>query len=217
MSLCIISDGTSFEYLPATTIYLLTFNFQDKEVFMKNSDKPTAGTNPDTANQGRSQEGKRSQGDVQISRQGSGEREYTPGIPTLFNSFFGNDLPGLFNFEFPSFGRIAKNLPAVNIRERRDDFVVEVAAPGMTKENFDIDIDNNMLHISAEANYKRSEEEENYTRREFQQTSFSRYFTLPDSVDADKIEAKYTDGVLCITLPKKEEAKAKPPKKIRIS
>jgi HSP20 family protein len=182
---------------------------------MKSSNQQNTNTGNESGNE-RSQ-GNRNQGDVQISRQGSKEERPSTGFPTVFNSFFGDDFPSLFNLDFPSFGRISRNLPAVNIRERRDDFVIDVAVPGMTKENFDITIDNNVLQISAEANYKRSEEEESYTRREFQQTSFSRYFTLPDSVDPDKIDAKYTDGVLCITLPKKEEAKAKPPKQIRIS
>ena len=87
----------------------------------------------------------------------------------------------------------------------------------MTKEDFDIKIDGNLLQISAEINLKRTDEDENYTRREFVQRSFARYFTLPESVNAENISAKYSDGVLCITLPKKEEAKSKPPKRINIS
>lgn len=174
-------------------------------------------TNAGNSNQGQSK-GNRNQDDVQVSRQGSQrDRERSLGFPTLFNSFFGNDLPSFFNLDVPSFARSSRGIPAVNIRERRDDFVIDVAVPGMRKEDFDIKVEGNMLQISAERSYQRSEEEENYTRKEFEQSSFSRYFTLPDSVDPENIDAKYTDGVLCLTLPKKEEAKSKPPRQINIS
>lgn len=176
---------------------------------MRNSD------NPNNPNQG---QGKRSQSDMQVSRQGQGTQKgrEQSSFPTLFNSFFGNDFPSFFS-DFPSYSRISRNLPAVNIRERRDEFVIDVAVPGMRKQDFDIKVENNMLQISAEKNYERNEEDENYTRREFEQTSFARYFDLPDSVNPEQIDAKYTDGVLSIILPKKEEAKSKPPRKINIA
>lgn len=179
---------------------------------MKNREMQNNGNNPNQ------EKGNRSQSDVQVSRQGQGTQRgrEQQGFPTLFNSFFGNDFPNLLG-DFPSYSRLSRSLPAVNIRERRDEFLIDVAVPGMKKEDFDIKVEGNTLQISAEKSYERNEEEENYTRREFEQSSFARYFDLPDSVNPEQINAKYTDGVLCITLPKKEEAKAKPPRKISIS
>jgi HSP20 family protein len=109
-------------------------------------------------------------------------------------------------------------LPAVNIRENAENFIVEMAAPGMNKEDFKIELEGNDLRISSE---KRSENEtkdgERYTRREYSYQSFQRSFTLPrDVVDVDQINAKYENGVLQLSIPKKEEAKQKPPRMIEI-
>jgi HSP20 family protein len=88
----------------------------------------------------------------------------------------------------------------------------------MKKEDFKINLENNQLTISSERENRVEKEEENYTRREFSYQSFSRSFTVPERiVNRDKIEAKYCDGVLCINLPKLEEAKTKPPREIKIS
>jgi HSP20 family protein len=108
--------------------------------------------------------------------------------------------------------------PAVNIRDNEENFKVEMAVPGMKKEDFNIDLENNILTISAE---DRAEEESkgengNYTRREFRYSAFKRSFTLPEAADGDKIFAGYKDGVLEITIPKREEALPKPPKQIQI-
>ncbi len=98
-------------------------------------------------------------------------------------------------------------VPAVNIMESKDDFKLSFAVPGMKKDDFHIGVDGNMLTISSEKEESREEKESKYTRKEYNYSSFSRSFSLPDEVSKDNIQAAYTDGVLHLTLPKKEEAK----------
>lgn len=135
-------------------------------------------------------------------------------MPSILDDFFGRDL---LNNVFEDNTGIS--IPAVNIVENSDEFKIEVAAPGLEKKDFKIDLDNNVLTISSEKELKDEEkdEDDNYMRREFSYTSFKRSFTMPQSVDADKINAKHKDGILQIQIPKKEEAKQKPPKTIEIS
>lgn len=97
--------------------------------------------------------------------------------------------------------------PAVNIAENKNHFEVSVAAPGLKKDDFNIDVEDDMLTISCEKEEKKEEKDERYTRKEYNYTSFSRSFTLPEEVIKEKIEAVYQDGVLRITLPKTELAK----------
>jgi len=130
-------------------------------------------------------------------------------MPSMFedfyrpwNEFFEPTNSGLW-------GR-ALTMPAVNIAENKDEFKVSLAAPGMKKSDFNIDIQGNILTVSAETEEKKEEKDEkdeNYTRKEYSFSSFSRSFTLPDEVNKEKIEATYVDGVLKLSLPKKEEAK----------
>ena len=87
----------------------------------------------------------------------------------------------------------------------------------MKKSDFTIDVENKILSISSEVRHEDEETKENYTRREFGYSSFKRTFTLPDSIESDKVKATYKDGILMVTLPKREEAKQKPPKRIEIS
>jgi HSP20 family protein len=108
-------------------------------------------------------------------------------------------------------------MPAVNVSEEKDDFKIEVAAPGLEKEDFKIDLDNNLLTISCEKEEKHEDNGKNYMRREFNYTSFKRSFSLPESVNADKIKAQHKNGILEIEIPKKEEAKLKPVKQIKIN
>ncbi len=103
--------------------------------------------------------------------------------------------------------RYQGDVPAVNIKEENDKFVLEMAAPGMSKKDFHISLDDNVLTISSEKKEEKEEKNENYTRREFFYNTFSRSFTLPENVDAEKIKADYKNGILTLTLPKKEEAK----------
>ncbi|MFO8066921.1 MAG: Hsp20 family protein [Bacteroidales bacterium] len=135
-------------------------------------------------------------------------------MPSILDDFFGRDL---LNNVFEDNTGIS--IPAVNIVENSDEFKIDVAAPGLEKKDFKIDLDNNVLTISSEKELKDEEkdEDDNYMRREFSYTSFKRSFTMPQSVDADKIKAKHKDGILQIQIPKKEEAKQKPPKTIEIS
>ncbi len=109
------------------------------------------------------------------------------------------------NFFRPSDTYMAR--PAVNVVEKEDGFVLELAAPGLKKENFRIKLDNQMLTISAEISNEQDEKKERYTRREFWFGSFERSFSLPKTINLDQIRADYSDGVLRIALPKKEEAK----------
>jgi HSP20 family protein len=117
---------------------------------------------------------------------------------------------------FGGMENFGNTFPAVNIRENERDFEVEIAVPGKKKEDFNIEVDNNVLTVSLD--YKKEEEakEENYTRREFSFNSFKRAFTLPETVNEEKINASYTDGILRFTLPKKEEALPRPKRLIEI-
>ncbi|MFW5793672.1 MAG: Hsp20/alpha crystallin family protein [Bacteroidota bacterium] len=135
-------------------------------------------------------------------------------MPNILDDFFGRDL--LSNVLEDNTGI---SIPAVNVLENNDEFKIEVAAPGLDKKDFKVDLDNNVLTISSEKEFKDEEDDKEgkYMRREFSYTSFKRSFTMPQSVDADKIKAKHKDGILQIVIPKKEEAKQKPPKMIDIS
>jgi HSP20 family protein len=107
----------------------------------------------------------------------------------------------------------------VNIKEDEDEFVLEVAAPGMKKDDFKINYDNGRLTICSERKNEREEKEgEIINRREFSYQAFQRSFSVAENViEADKIKASYTDGILNIRLPKREEVKPKPAKEIKIS
>ncbi|MCS7027196.1 MAG: Hsp20/alpha crystallin family protein [Bacteroidia bacterium] len=130
---------------------------------------------------------------------------------------FSNFLEDFFGKDLIHFPQVEQNVPSVNIIENENGFRVEVAAPGLKKEDFKVSIDNNVLTISAEAKQEKEEKNERYTRREFSHTSFQRSFTLPQTIEIDQIDAKYEDGILHINLPKKEEAKPKPTRVINIS
>lgn len=127
------------------------------------------------------------------------------------------NLPVFSNFFNDFFYQTNTTLPSVNIKEGNDGFVVEVAAPGLEKEDFKISIDRGVLNISSEKSLENeSKNEERFTRREFSYQSFCRSFSLPDSADSDKIGAKYENGILYVSIPKREEAKPKPARTIEI-
>lgn len=133
-------------------------------------------------------------------------------LPSLIENFFGRDMNDFFG------QNAMQNVPAVNVVEHADGFRIEVAAPGLKKEDFKLNLNHNNLTISAyQENQKEEKEGEKYTRREFSYTSFQRTFMLPNTVEAESIRASYTDGVLSIEIPKREEAKVKPPRQIEIS
>ena len=137
---------------------------------------------------------------------------YAPTLSNFFDDFFTRDL-----FNWPSSSATGTSIPSVNIYETDNEFHVEMAAPGMSKEDFKVELDNNMLTISSQKESEEKDENKNYQRREYSYQSFVRSFHLPDSAEAEKINAKYSDGVLNLVIPKKEEAKRKPVKTIKIS
>ena len=140
--------------------------------------------------------------------------KYNPFLPksvsTFFEDTFNRNLSDFFG------GDYFLSQPSVNVVESKDNYRIEVAAPGLEKEDFELKVENGLLKISASKEQKEEVKEGNYMRREFNSSSFTRSFDLPDSVDADKIAAKYENGVLLITVPKKEESKAKVGKAIEI-
>jgi HSP20 family protein len=108
-------------------------------------------------------------------------------------------------------------MPPVNLKASDDEFSLEMVAPGFEKDDFKIDLKDNLLTISSEKKVENElKEGERYTRREFSYQAFSRSFTLPKMVDVEKISAKYDNGILNISIPKLEEAKPKAPKQIEI-
>lgn len=132
-------------------------------------------------------------------------------FPSMFREFFDRDF-----FDASNMGFNDSTMPAVNIKEGKDDFVVEVAAPGMKKDDFKIELDNNILVISSENEDRKEEKDGQFTRQEFSYQSFKRTFTLPNTIEEKNIKASYKDGILNIILPKKEEAKEKPKRMIKI-
>ena len=131
-----------------------------------------------------------------------------PIISELFNDFFDNMVGD---------GMRRTNVPSVNIVETDDVFRIEMAAPGLKKEDFRINVEDDLITISGESKTESKDKEERWTRREFSYTSFQRSFNLPDFIEIDKISASYEDGLMKVTLPKRETAKTKQPKEIRVS
>ena len=125
-------------------------------------------------------------------------------VPSVFDDFF---KP--WNEWFNGGGLFGKtlNMPAVNITENKDDYKVSVAAPGLKKDDFKIDLEGNMLTVSCEREDSKEDKEARYTRKEYSYSSFQRSFALPEEINQEKIEATYEDGVLKVVLPKKDEAK----------
>lgn len=109
------------------------------------------------------------------------------------------------------------NEPALNIKETDKAFEVELAAPGFSKKDFEVTIDEGCLNISAENSHSEEEKEDNYTRKEFSYNSFEKRLQLPDSIKEEDVKAKYKDGVLRFNLIKKEPSKQQKPKKIEIA
>lgn len=135
-------------------------------------------------------------------------------LPSIFNDFFkpwdrwfdtnGGSMPNMMT------------VPAVNIVEKQGHYEISLAAPGMKKDDFNIDVEGNLLTISAQTEQRRDEKDERHTRQEFNYASFSRAFTMPDGVMRDKIDAHYENGLLTLTLPKTDEAKKAASKHIAV-
>ncbi|WP_312186135.1 Hsp20/alpha crystallin family protein [Sphingobacterium sp.] len=121
------------------------------------------------------------------------------------NPFVNTVFDNLFNDNFIS-DRLVSRVPAVNISESEKSFKIEMAAPGLDKSDFKINVDKNLITISAEKKEESASEEKLYSKKEFNYSSFSRSFTLPETVDYSNIEAAYEGGVLILTVGKKEDA-----------
>lgn len=134
--------------------------------------------------------------------------ENKPSIPNLWEDFFG---PGFMGDVYRK-SRVSR-LPSANIIEEKDNYFIELAAPGFEKADFKIKLSENVLTVSVE----KEENIENTTQREFSYTSFSRGFNIPETIQVEKIKAEYENGILQIALPKKEEAIVKPLREIEIS
>jgi HSP20 family protein len=133
-------------------------------------------------------------------------------MPTIFDDFFGNDwLNERFNYASTS------TRPAVNLLESEKEYRIELAVPGLSKKDIKIDLHKNILTISSEKEDTKEVKEDNFMRREFSYGSFKRSFTLPETVDPNKISADNTNGILQVHIPKKPEAVDKGPKQISIS
>jgi HSP20 family protein len=134
-------------------------------------------------------------------------------FPSILSDFFNADnffATKWFDKEFD------QTLPAVNIKENGNEFNIEFAAPGFSKTDFTVNIEDDLLTVSAEKNVEKNEEQDKFTRKEFSYNAFARSFTLPKTANADKIDARYLDGILKLSIPKKEEAKKDARKEIKV-
>ena len=139
------------------------------------------------------------------------------GLVPAFKSWI-DDFWGADSILDDDFFRSRKSLmPSVNIKDKSKTFEIELAAPGMEKDDFDVSVENGLLCISAEKEASKEEKEENYTRKEFSYNSFKRSFTLPENADAEGITAKYTNGVLKLSLKKVKVEEAKKAKHIKVA
>ncbi|NNC50281.1 MAG: Hsp20/alpha crystallin family protein [Flaviramulus sp.] len=152
-----------------------------------------------------------------LPKNGSLANKNTTSNFPLFSNWFDDlplsEFPSLFSSNFNT----GMSLPKVNIKEVSDAFIVEMAVPGLKKSDFNINLEDNILSISAELQEENEDNKDGYTRKEFGYSSFKRTFTLPETVNDSKINASYNEGILLLHLPKKEEAKQKPPRTIKIS
>ncbi len=139
-----------------------------------------------------------------------------PSIPSFIDNLFSRDW---LDWSALNFSNTNTTLPAINIKETDNEYEIEVAAPGMKKTDFKINLDKGQLFISSEKKEEKADKESgNYTRREFSYQSFQRSFAIPENlVDGEKITARYDDGILRVKLPKREEVKPKPAREIQIA
>jgi len=139
---------------------------------------------------------------------------FSNSYPSLFDRFFENDW---FDWGTRNYSTTNTTLPSVNIRESNEEFQVEVAAPGLEKDDFRIELNHDLLTISSEKKVENETKEGiQFTRKEFSYQSFCRSFTLPNSADSENIAARYDKGILSVVIPKKEEAKPRPARKIDV-
>lgn len=132
-------------------------------------------------------------------------------VPAYWDDFFNDRF-----FNQVSHMNCKENSPAVNVSEDEKGYSIEVAAPGLTRKDFNLEIENDVLTISSERKENKKETNQNFLRREFNYQSFKRSFQLPDTVDQEQIQATHEDGILKLTLPKKEEMVQKASRQIEI-
>ena len=141
-------------------------------------------------------------------------------LPSLFTDMFNSpSLLGrdLFDFDFSILPtRLGFTVPTANIKETPKEYKLEIAAPGLDRDDFSIEINNHTLTVSAENELEKNDEEEGYSKREYSFNSFCRTFSLPENINEEKIEAKYDKGVLKITIPKSKETEVKPMHRIPV-
>jgi HSP20 family protein len=140
-------------------------------------------------------------------------------LPTItrrsFRPFY---MPNFFDDDFlPMLSNRTSSMPSVNIREDEKNYSLDLAVPGINKNDLKIDINEDVLTISSENKSEKEEDSDGYKRKEFSYSSFCRSFYIPENVNRDKIEANYKDGVLSVILPKQDEEKAKLSRQITIS
>ncbi|MDF2431173.1 MAG: hypothetical protein JWP44_804 [Mucilaginibacter sp.] len=132
--------------------------------------------------------------------------KFANGQKNAVNPFFNDVFDSLVNDSFLS-DKLSSRVPAVNIAETENEFQIELAAPGLKKEDFKINLEKNVLTVSADKKAEKVEEGKKFSKREYSYNSFTRSFTLPEIADYAKIDAAYTDGILKLNVAKKEEAK----------
>lgn len=138
-------------------------------------------------------------------------------MPSLFSASPFTLLDEMLNDDLLKGWNYSVNLPAVNISESDDQYTVELSAPGFVKEDFKLEMNDGCLIISAEKKEEKSENNKRFRRKEFSYGSFCRSFSLHDDVNEEAISANYENGILKINLPKKEEARTRPAREIKIS
>lgn len=131
-------------------------------------------------------------------------------FPSLFGDRWLSDFFDTDRFFDADWMKKMHVMPAVNVVEKEKEFEIELAAPGLDKKDFNITVENGVLTIACEKEYKKEDTEKNYTRKEYNYTNFVRSFTLPENLKADKIDARYENGILRLMLPKEVAAKVTP-------
>ena len=142
------------------------------------------------------------------------------GIPSLLSDFFGTSLmdKDFFDPESDLFvSRVGVNVPTANITETPKEYKLELAAPGLERKDFKVEVENHVLKISAEKEEEKKETQGKYSRREYSFNSFSRSFRLPENVKEENIDARYENGILKVSLPKAKETPVEPAHKVPVS
>lgn len=142
------------------------------------------------------------------------------GLPSLLADYFGTSLIDRDLFDFDSDlspSRLGINVPTANITETPKEYRLELAAPGLERKDFNVEVDNHILKISAEKEAEKKEQEGGYSRREYSFNCFSRSFTLPENAKEGDIDARYENGVLKVFIPKLKETSVKPVKKVAVT